>query len=145
MKPITVVLADDNQLVREEFRRILEREEDFEVVGEASNGRAAVAMVKKLLPALVLMDITMPVLNGLLALKKILKAVPATNVLMVSVHDEEAYVEAATQSGARGYLLKHTAADLVCGAMREVQKGNTFFSPTIPRSLSQRKQKKPLA
>ena len=102
MKRITVLLADDNRIVRREFRRILELEDDLEVVGEAKNGRQAVAMVKKLHPALVLMDIAMPLLNGLEATCQILKAVPATKVLMLSAHSDDAYVEEATNSGAMG-------------------------------------------
>ena len=102
MKRITVLLADDNRVVRREFRRILELENDLEVVGEAKNGRQAVAMVKKLHPALVLMDIAMPLLNGLEATCQILKAVPATKVLMLSAHSDDAYVEEATNSGAMG-------------------------------------------
>jgi DNA-binding NarL/FixJ family response regulator len=141
MKRITVLLADDNRIVRREFRRILELENDLEVVGEAKNGRQAVAMVKKLHPALVLMDIAMPLLNGLEATCQILKAVPATKVLMLSAHGDDAYVEEATNSGAMGYLIKQTSADSVCPAIREVQKGNTFFSPSIPRRLRKRNRK----
>jgi DNA-binding NarL/FixJ family response regulator len=95
-------------------------------------------MVKKLRPALVLMDVAMPLLNGLQATRQILKAVPATKVLMLSAHSDDAYVEAATNSGAMGYLMKHTAADSVCSAIREVQKGNTSYSPSIPRRLHKR-------
>jgi len=142
MKRITVLLADDNGLVREAFRRILEVEDDLEVVGEAKDGNQAVAMVKKLRPALVLMDVTMPLLNGLQATCQILKAVPATKVLMLSAHSDEAYIEAAANSGAMGYLIKHTSADCVCQAIREVHKSNAFFSPSIPKHLQKRKQSK---
>jgi DNA-binding NarL/FixJ family response regulator len=138
MKRITVLLADDNRVVRTEFRRILELEGNLEVVGEAKNGLQAVAMVKRLRSASVLMDIAMPLLNGLQATRRILKAVPATNVLMLSAHSDGAYVEEATKSGAMGYLLKLTCADTVCSAIREVQKGNTFFSPSIPSRLHKR-------
>ena len=92
MKRITVLLADDDKLVRREFRRILEREEDLEVVGEARNGRQAVAMVKQLSPAIVLMDLAMPLLNGLKATRQILGAVATTKVLMLSAHDDDLYV-----------------------------------------------------
>ena len=135
MKRIKVLLADDNGVVRKEFRKILELEDDLEVVGEAKNGEQAVALVKKLRPALVLMDVTMPLLNGLQATCQILKAVPTTKVLMLSAHSDDAYVEEATNSGAMGYLLKQTCVDSVCAAIREIQKGNTFFSPSIPRRL----------
>ena len=142
MKRITVLLADDNKFVRREFRRILEREDDFEVVGEAKNGLQAVAMVKNLHPALVLMDLAMPLLNGLQATRQILKTATATKVLMLSAHSDDEYVKAATNSGAMGYLIKQTAADTVCPAIRAVHKGNTFFSPSIPSRLHKRKRKK---
>jgi DNA-binding NarL/FixJ family response regulator len=130
-----VLLADDNQLFRTGFRAILERESDLEVVGEARNGRQAVALAKKLQPAVVLMDLAMPVLNGLQATRQIVEAVPATKVLMLSAHSDNAYVEEAINSGAIGYVIKQTDFDSVCFAVREVQKGNTFFSPSIPRRL----------
>ncbi len=135
MKRITVLLADDNRIVRREFRKILELENDLEVVGEAKNGLQAIAMVKKLRPALVLMDIAMPMLNGLQATRRILEAFPATKVLILSSHSDDVYVEEATNSGAMGYLIKQTSADTVCSAIRELQKGNTFFSPSIPKHL----------
>ena len=142
MKRITVLLADDSADVRRDIREMLEPEHDLEVVGEASNGREAVALVKKLRPALVLMDVAMPLLNGLQATRQILKAVPATKVLILSAHSDEAYVIEAINSGAMGYLIKQSSADSVCHAIREVQKGNTFFSPSIPKRLHKRNQKK---
>jgi DNA-binding NarL/FixJ family response regulator len=142
MKRITVLLADDNGVVRKEFRKILELEDDLEVVGEAKNGLEAVAMVKKLRPTLVLMDVTMPLLNGLQATCQILKSVPATKVLMLSAHSDEAYIVEAVNSGAMGYLIKQTSSDNVCTAVREVHNGNTFFSPSIPKHLHKRNRKK---
>jgi DNA-binding NarL/FixJ family response regulator len=142
MKRITVLLADDNRLVRREFRKILELEDDLEVVGEAKNGHEAVALVKKLRPALVLMDVAMPLLNGLQATCQILKAFPSTKVLILSAHSDEAYVVEAVKSGAKGYLIKPTAANNVCAAIREVHKGNTFFSPSIPKHLHKPDRKK---
>ena len=141
MKRITVLLADDYRAVRKEFRKILEREGDLEVVGEAKDSHQAVAMVKKLHPALVLMDVAMPLLNGLQATRQILEAAPATNVLMLSAYNDEAYVQAAINSGAMGYLLKQTCADCVCSAIREVQKGNVFFSPSLPGRFRKRSLK----
>ena len=138
MKRITVLLADDNVVVRKAFRKILEFEDDLEVVGEAKDGNQAVAMAKKLRPALVLMDVTMPLLNGLQATCQILKAVPVTKVLMLSAHSDEAYIVEAIKSGAMGYLIKHTSANCVCQAIREVHKGKTFFSPTISKCLHNR-------
>jgi DNA-binding NarL/FixJ family response regulator len=137
-----VLLAEDHTMVREGFRKMLEMEDDLEVVGEAKDGRQAVALVKKLRPALVLMDVGMPLLNGLQATCQILKAFPATKVLMLSAHSDEAYIVEAINSGAMGYLIKQTSGDNVCTAIREVHKGNTFFSPSIPKRLHKRNGKK---
>ena len=133
MKKITVLLADDHTIVREGFRKMLELEGDFDVVGEAQDGRQAVALVKKLRPAVVLMDIAMPLLNGLEATRQVLKEVPSTKVLMLSAHSDDAYVTNATESGAVGFLLKQTSAHDVCRAIREVSKGNKFFSPAVSK------------
>ena len=138
MKRITVLLAEDHMVVREGFRKMLELEKDLQVVGEAADGRQAVALVKKLRPAVVVMDIAMPRLNGLEATRQVLKAVPATKVLMLSAHSDDAYIQDATDSGAVGFLLKQTSAHVVCEAIREVQKGNTFFCPSIARRLHER-------
>jgi DNA-binding NarL/FixJ family response regulator len=136
MKRIAVLLADDHKVVRKEFKKILELEDDLEVVGEAKNGHEAVAMAKKLRPTLVLMDVTMPLLNGLQATRQIIKAAPATKVLMLSAHSDEAYIIESVNSGAKGYLIKPTAAGHVCAAIREVRKGNTFFSPVHSQTAS---------
>ena len=143
MKRITILLAEDHTIVREGFRRMLDLEDDLEVVGEAQNGRQAIEMVKKLHPAVVLMDIGMPLLNGLEATRQVLKAVPATKVIILSVHSDDAYVTNATESGAVGFLLKQTSAHDVCRAIREVQKGKTFFSSSVARRLD-RLQAQPL-
>src|SRR6202142_2886791 len=136
MKRIAVLLAEDHTIVREGFRKMLELEKDIQVVGEAQNGRQAVALAKKLRPAVVLMDIAMPLLNGLVATRQVLKAVPTTKILILSAHSDDAYVKNATESGAAGFLLKQTSSHEVCGAIREVQKGKTFFSPSISRRLN---------
>ena len=134
-KKITVLLAEDHMIVREGFRKMLELEADLEVVGEAQDGRQAIALGKKLRPAVVLMDIAMPRLNGLEATRQVLQALPATKVLMLSAHSDDAYVKNATESGAVGFLLKQTSAHDVCRAIREVHQGKTFFSPSISRRL----------
>jgi DNA-binding NarL/FixJ family response regulator len=141
MKRIKVLLADDNKVVRKEFRRILELEDDLEVVGEAKDGHEAVGLAKKLRPTLVLMDVAMPRLSGLQATCQIVKGVPGTKVLMLSAHADEAYIVEAVKCGAMGYLLKQTSADKVSTAIREVHSGNAFFSPSIPKHLRTRSRK----
>jgi DNA-binding NarL/FixJ family response regulator len=143
MKQITVLLAEDHMIVREGFRKMLELEDDFEIVGEAQNGRQAVTLAKKFHPDVVLMDIAMPLLNGLEATRQILKTSPAAKVLMLSAHSDDAYVTNATESGAMGFLLKQTSAHDVCRAIREVQKGKTFFSPSISKRLDHQNKKTP--
>lgn len=133
MKKITVLLADDHTIVREGFRKMLELEADIEIVGEAQDGRRAVVLVKKLKPAVVLMDIAMPSLNGLEAARQILKDISTTKILMLSAHSDDAYVSTAIESGAAGFLLKQTSAHDVCQAIREVAAGKTFFSPSIAK------------
>jgi DNA-binding NarL/FixJ family response regulator len=116
----------------------LEAEGDIEVVGEAETGRRAVALTRKLCPAVVVMDIAMPLLNGLEATRQIRQAVPATKVLILSAHSDEAYVEQVVALGAAGYLIKQTSAHVLAEAIRKVQKGETFYSPYITQQLHHR-------
>ena len=141
MKRITVLLAEDHQIVREGFRSLLEHEHDIEVVGEAETGRQAVQLTRKLRPAVVVMDIAMPLLNGLEATRQIRKEFPETKVLILSAHSDDAYVEQVAVLGAAGFLLKQTSSHDLATAIREVQKGNTFFSPSISRRVHDRSQK----
>ena len=122
-------------IVREGLRVLLEAEGDIEVVGEAQTGRQAVQLAKKLRPAVVVMDIAMPQLNGLEATQRILKVVPATRVLILSAHGDDGYLRQVVMLGAAGYLIKQTSAHVLSEAIREVQKGNTFFSPSIANRL----------
>jgi DNA-binding NarL/FixJ family response regulator len=140
-KPITVLLAEDHTIVREGLRRLLEAESDIEVIGEAATGRQAVDLTRKLRPQVAVMDIAMPQMNGLEATRQILRAAPDTKVLILSAHSDDAYVESMTALGAAGYLIKQTSAHFLCEAIREVQKGNTFFSPSIAKRLRQQTQK----
>ncbi len=141
MKRITVLLADDHPLVRVGFRTLLKHERDIEVVGEAETGRQAVQLTRKLRPAVVVMDIAMPLLNGLEATRQIRRDFPDTRVLILSAHSDEAYVEQAIVLGAAGFFLKQTSSDNLATAIREVHKGNTFFSPSISRRVHDRSQK----
>jgi DNA-binding NarL/FixJ family response regulator len=140
---ITVLLAEDHSIVREGLRMLLEAEADLHVIGEAASGRQAVALAAKLHPAVVVMDIAMPLLNGLEATRQILKSAPATRILILSAHSDDAYVEQVIALGATGYLIKQTAASILPKAIREVQKGNLFFSPAIAKRLAHRHQTAP--
>jgi DNA-binding NarL/FixJ family response regulator len=135
MKRISVLLAEDHQVVREGFRLLLEHEADIEVVGEASNGRQAVQLTRKLRPAVVVMDIAMPLLNGLEATRQIRKDAPNTKVLILSAHNDDAYVDHVAALGASGFLLKQTSSQALATAIREVQKGNTFFSGSVSKRV----------
>ena len=141
MKRITVLLAEDHHIVREGFRSLLEHERDIEVIGEAETGRQAVQLTRKLRPAVVVIDIAMPRLNGLEATRQIRKLFPDTRVLILSAHSDDAYVEQVTELGAAGFLLKQTSSHVLATAIREVQKGNTFFSPSISRRVQERSRK----
>jgi len=136
MKRISVLLVEDHTVVREGLRALLTAEDDIEVVCEARNGREAVQLIKKLLPDVVVMDIAMPLLNGVEATRQILKIVPATKVLILSAHSEDEYVEQVTEAGAAGYLLKQTAANILVKAIREAHRGRKFFSPSISKRFS---------
>ena len=135
---ITVMLAEDHAIVREGIRKLLEAELDIEVVGEATNGREAVDIARKLRPAVVVMDIAMPLLNGLEATRQILLTVPETKVLILSAHSDDAYVERVAVLGAAGYLIKQTAVHTLKEAIREVHKGNTFYSPDVAKRFAKR-------
>jgi DNA-binding NarL/FixJ family response regulator len=135
MQQITVLLADDHTIVRQGFRLVLQAEPDIQIVGEAENGRQAVQLTKTLKPNVVVMDVAMPLLNGLGATRQILKAVPATRVLILSAYSEDEFVQELTEAGAAGYLLKQNAAADLLRGIREAYKGKAFFSPSIARRL----------
>lgn len=139
-KRITVLLADDHMILREGLRRLLESDSDIEVVGEAETGRKAVELVLKLRPDVIVMDIAMPQMNGLEATRQILKSNPGAKVLILSAHNDDAYVESVTALGAVGYLIKQTSAQFLSEAIREVHKGKTFFSPDVAKRFHKRQQ-----
>jgi DNA-binding NarL/FixJ family response regulator len=141
MKRITVLLAEDHQVVREGFRSLLEHEPDMEVVGEAATGRQAMQLTRKLRPAVVVMDIAMPLLNGLEATRQIRKDFPDIKVLILSAHSDDAYVEQVARLGAAGFLLKQTSSHILATAIREVEKGHAFFTASVSRRVQNRSQK----
>jgi DNA-binding NarL/FixJ family response regulator len=128
VKSITVLLVEDHTIVREGLRALLKAEEDIEVVGEAENGRQAVAFASKLCPDVIVMDVAMPLLNGLEAARQIRQHTPSTRILVLSAHDDPAYVKQAVAIGASGYLVKQAAAEMLPQAIRKVHGGKTFFS-----------------
>ena len=138
MKRITVLLAEDFALVREALRAVLADEDDLEVVGEAATGRQAVHLAETLCPDVVVMDISMPLINGLEAMRQIHRTVPAVKVLILSAHNDGAYVEQAATQGAVGYVTKQTAAEVLSRAIREVHRGGTVFSAGLPTSRHNR-------
>ncbi len=126
---ITVLLAEDHAVVREGFRMLLNSESDIEVVGEASTGREAAAMTGQLRPAVVLMDIAMPQLNGIEAARHILRDFPQTKVLFLSAHRSDAYIEEAIAMGAAGFLTKQASPQMLLSAIRQIKTGSPFLSP----------------
>ena len=131
MKRISVLLAEDSALFREALCAVLADEADIDVVGEAATGREALCLTQTLYPDVVVMDISMPLLNGLEATRQIHKAVPSTKVLILSAHNNKAYVEQAALQGAAGYLTKQTAAEVLSKAIRKVHRGGTVFNTDI--------------
>jgi DNA-binding NarL/FixJ family response regulator len=135
MKQIRVLIADDHVIVRSGLRSQLEINPEFDVAGEAADGQQTVSMAKILLPDIILMDIAMPNLNGIQATSQLIKSFPKTGIIMLSMHSDEAYLIQALAAGARGYLLKDTAATDLCRAIRSVAQGKLFFSPVIANML----------
>ena len=144
MKKITVLLADDHMIVREGLRSLLEIEGDFDVVGEAANGLQAVELALTLRPAVVVLDLAMPQLNGLEAARRILHQVtPPPKVLILSAHSDDAYVEQVAALGVMGYLVKQSSAHILAKALREIHKGNAFYSPDIAKRMARQQPEVP--
>ena len=135
MSQIRILLADDHSMMRTGLRLVLERQEDFQVVAEASDGREAVALAQQHKPDVVVMDVTMPNINGIEAARQIGTALPQASIVMLSMHSDEAYVLRALKAGARGYLLKESAESDLIAAVRSVHAGKSFFSPAVSRML----------
>ena len=135
MSSIRVLIADDHGIVRKGLRYVLQRSQGIEVVGEAQDGREALALAEQLDPDVIVMDIAMPNLNGIDATAQIVKRNPAVGVIMLSVHSDEAYLVRALTAGARGYLLKDSAENDLPRAVQAVSRGRPFFSPAIAQTL----------
>lgn len=132
---ITVLLAEDHAIVRQGLSALLNVDGHFKIVGEARNGRQAVELAQTLKPDVILMDIAMPVLNGLEATRQILAANPAAKVVILSAHSDDAYLDSMSAVGAMGFLEKQTSAEILTKAIHEVAKGNKFFGPTVAKRL----------
>ncbi|HTQ55075.1 MAG TPA: response regulator transcription factor [Bryobacteraceae bacterium] len=135
MNPVRIVLADDHTVMRNGLRLLLERQANLQVVGEASDGRQAVALIEKANPDVVIMDIAMPNLNGIEATRQIVTQNPRTAVAILSMHSDESYVIRALKAGARAYLLKDSAEADLLAAVRALTEGKSFFSPAISKIL----------
>jgi two-component system, NarL family, response regulator NreC len=135
MKKLRILIADDHGIVRKGLRLQLEQHGNFEVVGEANDGREAVRTAEQLAPDVVIMDIGMPNLNGVEATTQILKQNARTGVIILSMHSDEGYLRRALAAGARGYLLKDSADVDLYRAVEAVANGKSFFSPAIANTL----------
>lgn len=133
MAKLRLLLGDDHELMRQGLRRILEERSDWAVVAEAADGRAAVQAAITLQPDVAILDIGMPQLNGIEATAQIVRKCPSVQVLIVSMHEEEAYVTRAMRAGARGYLLKDSAGADLLAAVSAVAAGKSYFSPAVAK------------
>ena len=135
MKKIRVIIADDHAIVREGTRRVLEAEEDIEVVGEAANGTEALDKVKRLKPNVVLMDIAMPIMGGLEATRRIRRESPEARVLILTQYDDREYVFPILEAGAVGFISKAAASSELVSGIRAVYHGHSFLSPPVAKLL----------
>jgi two-component system, NarL family, response regulator DegU len=130
-----IVIIDDHQLFREGIKRILQFEENLEVVAEGADGSEALALVEKYRPDIVIMDINMPHINGVEATRQLVETYPDTKVVVLSIHDDENYVMHALQTGASGYLLKEMDADTLVEAVKVVAEGGSYLHPKVTHNL----------
>jgi DNA-binding NarL/FixJ family response regulator len=138
---ITVLLADDHAIVRQGLSALLKTDGHFEILGQARNGREAVLMAETLKPDVILMDIAMPILNGLEATRQILATNPVAKVVILSAHSDDEYIDRMRQAGVVGFLEKQTSAEILATALRQVAKGEIVFSPSITKRLRDERNK----
>ena len=132
---LRILLADDHTLVRQGLRKVLEERPEWEVVAEAGDGREAVRLAEQFKPDVCVLDVAMPLLNGIEATRQIARRVPTTRILVLSMYSDEAYVAQILQAGAAGYILKDSADVDLIQAVSEVARGKSFFSPPIARVM----------
>jgi DNA-binding NarL/FixJ family response regulator len=132
---IKIILADDHTIVRQGLAKLLEGEACFQIVGEAENGREVVSQVEVLRPDVVIMDIAMPILNGIEATRQIVRCFPETKVIILSMYSNDRYIDEVLRLGAFGYLLKDSSGTDIVKAIYSVMQGNIFLSPTISKKV----------
>jgi len=137
MEKIRVVLADDHRMMREGIRALLERRKDIEVVGEAADGREAVRLAGQLCPDVVVMDVSMPLLNGIEATRHIRRDCPDVRVLILTVHESQEYVAQLLAAGANGYVIKRAGGDELADAIHAVARGEAFLHPAVVKVVVQ--------
>lgn len=136
MRPIRILIADDHAIIRGGLRALLAHEPGFEIVAEASDGRQAVELAERELPNVVILDISMPILNGIEAARQISSKSPDIQLIMLTVHADECYLMNALKAGARGYVLKSSSEFEIVEAVRAVAQGKAYFSPKVSRVLA---------
>ena len=137
-QPIRLLLVDDHPVVRKGTRELLDTEHDFQVVGEAASGEEAILKARELVPDVILMDVSMPGMNGIEATKQIKAERPAQNVLVLTSYDDDAYIFALLEAGAAGYLLKNASEAELLGAVRAVAAGESALHPSVARKVLER-------
>jgi DNA-binding NarL/FixJ family response regulator len=135
MNPIRILLADDHAVVRQGFRAILARQADMAIVGEAGNGREAMALAEATTPDLIVMDVAMPELNGIEATRRLTATLPQARILALSMHKDSIYVREMLKAGARGYLLKDSCEQDLLEAVRTLARGGEYISPGVQSAL----------
>ena len=137
-EPITILIADDHPIVREGLATVLSQEDDLNVIGQAKNGVEAVAMAKRLKPSVILMDLQMPEMNGVDAIKAIKQAEPDIGVIILTTFDTDEYIFSGIEAGAQAFLLKDSPPEEVLKAIRAVNDGNSLIQPSVARRLLDR-------
>ncbi len=132
--PVRIVLADDHVLVRQSLKSLLEHE-GFQVVGEASDGQEALRLAESFQPDIAVMDISMPILNGLNAAREMSRSSPKTKTILLTQHDEDQYISEALDAGVKGYVLKNQVASDLLLAIRQVSRGQVYLSPGVSRAV----------
>lgn len=145
MHTLTILLVDDHMVVREGLKTLIAAQPDMQVIGEASDGESAWQQIQSCRPNVVIMDISMPGVNGIRTTERIRQAYPEVKVLVLSVHDDTSYLRQMLTVGASGYILKHTAADALIQAIRTVAAGGLYLEPALAEHVVGRYVRRPAA